>query len=580
MINRLFQITVSRWALCSIVAVIAVSVSSCKKDLLERGSSGGDLGFAKAACVSSPSTTYNVQSFGAIPNDGLDDTEAFILAAQAVQAACSPSARTVLYVPAGVYTVGRQLAPGTSWTVGTHTYTNPVGGPARLGIDIINIKCCPNVTIRGTTGSIIRFRDGMDYGWNSGCSTTSSYGVMINLFGCDCAIIEYLDLDGRNQFCNLLTPCTDAYQIAYDGIVIGRSTDLTIRNTRSHHHGRDGLMFWTPNGPWVCPGSQEIDRVNISSFTSDFNSRQGFSLTAGKNITVTSSAFNNTGNIFYNNPGAGVDLEPDYANVVVDNVKFLECRFIGNRVFGIVSDTHPNVQNVTFRTSTIAQNTGSGYAAWVTTGRNFTFEQCIIHGTLVHAGGYSATQPHTMKACTITDAPYLGAPTFILGGLLLNVGPGDAHNRFSGCTFDLYRNKLGFVEGAGSNANAYTRIFSDNLFRFNYAQLQCPPSTVPVNSCGAIGGCSSRQWIAFLRHCHFSNNRFRDTQYQTTNPPANTEYLLQLQSFTAAPGAYGYGFGNTTAGNNTLEFIAGSQIGHIMRQTDPTCCCGGNKNNF
>lgn len=563
-----------------LLAAISLLASSCRKDLENAGATFGEGGGAKSFsnCGIPNGTVFSVLSFGAIPNDGVDDTEAFILASQAVNAACNDNNRTVLDIPNGTYDVGRQLSSGQSWTVGTQTFTNPSGNNClKKGVDIITITCCPNVLIRGGGASKLRFRDGLSYGWTGGCAQYADVGVMINIQGTKCATVSGLELDGNNQNCDLLLPCValDQYQLAYDGILAHSSTYLDINKVKTHHHGRDGVLLYKRQ-ILGCPYSTNMQYIHLTDVTSDHNSRQGLSWCDGADLTATNCSFSYTGSVFYNNPGAGVDIEPDNGGSAMRGV-FSKCKIEQNRVWGVICDNKPTtVWDVKFNECSIWHKSSGGAAVWITKGNQFQFNKSKIYGTILHAAGNSALQRTVLSGCTVSDHGPDGQPCPLYQNILLHEGPGDSFFEFNGCTFDLNYNKLAFVETLNMAPPYTNRKFVSNNFRFNYPSLSCSPaSNARTVFCSGSNCCGGYNCLAYFRNCDWSGNKFMDSNPTPNGEPTNKNYLIQIGN-NAGPNS----FRNTMNGTNSFGTVPGTSVGHFLRQFDPANGCWGNQTNF
>jgi len=568
---------------CAWLCIAAMTLQSCKKDMDPGANPLADLGGEKAfsICNLPNGAIISVAAFGAIPNDGIDDTEAFILASQAVEAQCNALTRTFLDIPSGTYDVGRQLTQGQTWTVGTDVFTNPAGSSfSHLGINIITINCCPNVMIRGTGVGVarLRFHDGMSYGWNGGCGgTRASVGTMISLEGTKCASVVNLELDGNNENCNLLPPCPaqDHYQIAYDGLLAHSSTYLDISKLHTHHHGRDGLMLYK-RVIAGCTYSTNMQNIHLTGVISEHNSRQGFTWADGTDLVANSCAFNHTGSVFYNNPGAGLDIEPDNGGIAARGI-FNKCKFEQNRVWGVICDNKPTtVWDVAFNDCSIWHKNSGGAAIWLTRGNQFQFNKSKIYGTILHGAGYTSTQRAVFAGCSISDIGPDALPCSLTQNILLHQGPGDSFFEFDGCNFDLHNNRLAFVQSINAPPPYTARRFVRNVFRFNYPSLSCGGnSNIHTVFCGGANECSNMRLIGYFRNTDWADNRLIDSNPLAAAEPANKNYLIQIGN-NAGPNS----FRNTMNGGNTFQFVAGSNVGHFLRQYDPANGCWGNRNNF
>ncbi|WP_409300639.1 right-handed parallel beta-helix repeat-containing protein [Peribacillus sp. SCS-155] len=81
----------------------------------------------------------------------------------------------------------------------------------------------------------------------------------------------------------------------------GHATNVKILNMTFKNFWGDGIEISSPNTK--VPDGVKIDRI-----TADNNRRQGLSIVAGRNITVTNSVFKNTNGT---EPSHGIDLERD-----------------------------------------------------------------------------------------------------------------------------------------------------------------------------------------------------------------------------------------------------------------------------
>lgn len=558
----------------------ALALQGCKKDadLLDNtlDSLGSDKAFSN--CNLPVGATISVTTYGAVPNDGQDDTQAFILAAQAVNATCNGSTRTILSIPNGTFDVGRQLLPGQTWTVGTETFSNPAGsGYSHLGVNIISINCCPNVAIVGSGTARLRFHDGMSFGWNAACTQRASVGVMIDIKGTKCATVSNLDLDGNNLNCNLLLPCVaqDHYQLPYDGITAHSSTYLDINKIKTHHHGRDGLMLYKRQIVG-CAYSTNMQYIQLTNVNSEHNSRQGFSWTDGTDLTASNCTFSHTGSVFYNNPGAGLDIEPDNGGIAARGM-FAKCKFEQNRVWGVICDNKPTtVWDVTFSDCAIWHKNPTGAAVWITKGNQFLFNKTKIHGTILHGAGNNSLQRTVFNGCTITDIGPDLLPCPLYQSILLHEGPGDSFFEFTGCTFDLHNNKLAFVETMNLPPPYTDRKFTSNVFKLNYPSMSCGAnSNNKTVFCGGSNDCANLHFLGYFRNTDWTSNTFVDSNPLTAAEPANKNYLIQLGDNAGANS-----FRNTMNGANTFQFVAGVSVGHFLRQYSPAGGCWNNRNNF
>ncbi len=99
----------------------------------------------------------------------------------------------------------------------------------------------------------------------------------------------------------------EGIQAPHYGIWIGNSGNITIKNVTTQRFGLDGVYIHNRDNTWYDKN------IVIDSLLSDYNGRQGISITSGDSILITNSKFNNTHQgILQNPPGAGVDIEMEY----------------------------------------------------------------------------------------------------------------------------------------------------------------------------------------------------------------------------------------------------------------------------
>lgn len=107
------------------------------------------------------------------------------------------------------------------------------------------------------------------------------------------------------------------------GIVVAKAYDVLLRNFTVASSGGDGLVM-----------TGESDHLRIDRVVFYDNYRQGITLGAGsERVFITNSEFNNTWGA---EPMAGIDVEPWCENFHVNDVYVENCKFTGNRIYGLV----------------------------------------------------------------------------------------------------------------------------------------------------------------------------------------------------------------------------------------------------
>ena len=120
------------------------------------------------------------------------------------------------------------------------------------------------------------------------------------------------------------------------------------------------------------------------------------------------------------------------------------------------------------------------------------------------------------------------------------------------------------------------RKFRSNVFKFNYPSLSCSGTTnVPTVFCGGSNACNGSRYLGYFRNTDWTQNKLVDSNPLTVAEPLNKNYLIQIGN-----NAGGNGFRNTMDGTNTFQFVAGVNVGHFLRQFDPSGGCWGNRANF
>ncbi|HEX8401784.1 MAG TPA: hypothetical protein VF628_08795 [Allosphingosinicella sp.] len=381
--------------------------------------------------------TFTPEQFGAKGDGATNDTAAFARLATAVNIAGGGT----IVLRKTTYIVGQQRA-----SLKRDDYWSFEPAP------ILRIaKCRDPLIIRGN-GARIRGADGLRYGTFDSATgrrtdnpmpftagqIATPYREMIRIEDCSGPVeVADLELDGNIDRQQLGGPFGDVgRQIPHIGLALFNNRgDELVRNVHSHHHGHDGLYI------------DGIDRVQrpapvrrIIGFRSEYNGRQGCSMTGGRGYQFQDCKFSHTGRSrsgVLSPPGAGLDLEAENGKINRD-FTFINCEFVDNGGCGLVADTGDS-EGALFRGCTFVGTTA--WAAWPNKPR-FRFDDCLFVGASVRAFGDPdpdrAAQFHN---CRFRDDPglsptgkvYLGdngrAPIFDLSSSV-NV-------LFSGCDFEL-----------------------------------------------------------------------------------------------------------------------------------------------
>ena len=380
--------------------------------------------------------TKSIQDFGAIPNDGKDDTWAFIKAGKyfsnlwdingvpLMQGKQNINYKTnsgKLIIPSGTYLVGRQItvpANGLKTTYGdvfnfsraTAPITFAAGHAYKAGLELMTLENVDQFALIGSGSSapLIKYNNELTIGYfNSNAEPVwfpasvydgkyvVSIGNFIDAYQSKNISIENLVIDGNN------TPVSAGGKTLYnggwasDGIQLGASAAY-FHNTQNvslikldiHRMTLDGIIFQDYYKDTTAFSKQAFSNLLISDTKCDYNRRQGFSWVGGRKLTVINSSFSQTGTtvsgVAAGNPGAGVDIEPesDGSNPLycMDAI-FTNCSFINNKGCALLNDeSAARSRNIRFVNCKF--HDVDGYSVWVK-GKKFSFENCKIWGGFV-----------------------------------------------------------------------------------------------------------------------------------------------------------------------------------------------------
>lgn len=140
-------------------------------------------------------------------------------------------------------------------------------------------------------------------------------GYCINVVGCDVVILG----NGHTLFGDINRQNSNRGQWLH-GLFIGQSSNnIRVCNLNAKYFCGDGFY------------SRGTD-VIFDSITSEYNGRQGLSITFGENVIIKNSTFRHTGKIGIcscGGPGAGIDIEPNEGDIV-RNIQIDSCVITDN----------------------------------------------------------------------------------------------------------------------------------------------------------------------------------------------------------------------------------------------------------
>ncbi len=345
--------------------------------------------------------SFTPEQFGARGDGVTNDTAAFARLATAVNMAGGGTIR----LRRTTYIVGQQRA-----TAGPEEYWSYEPAP------VLEIKGCHlPLSIRGN-GARMRGADGLRYGtfdpltgartdnpmpYTAGQRATP-YMFMVRVEECSGAIeVADLEMDGNIDRQVIGGPFGDqGRQIGHSGLGLfnNRGSEL-IRNVYTHHHGQDGLYIDSIDEVQRPAPARRIIRVR-----SEYNARQGCSITGGRGYHFEDCKFSHTGknkSRLLSPPGAGVDIEAENGKLNRD-FTFLNCEFVDNGGCGLLADTGDS-EGALLRGCTFVGTTA--WAAWPSKPR-FQFEDCTFVGASVRAHG----DPDPSRAAQFHDCRFLDDP--------------------------------------------------------------------------------------------------------------------------------------------------------------------------
>jgi len=238
------------------------------------------------------------------------------------------------------------------------------------------------------------------------------YRAMIRVEECGGGVeISDLELDGNLRALQIGGQYGDVgWQIPAFGIHLANNSSAEhLSRIHTHHHALDGILI---------DGVENRSATSaFQSVRSDFNGRQGCSITGGSGYTFTDSSFSHTGKAgLWSLPGAGVDIEAEGGKRVRD-LRFIGCQFSDNSGAGLTAESGDS-EDVMFRDCTFIGTTS--WAAWPNKPR-FRFSNCTFVGPIVHAFG----DPDPQRACQFRDCRFLDDPALSPGGLVYG-GPNES----------------------------------------------------------------------------------------------------------------------------------------------------------
>lgn len=243
------------------------------------------------------------------------------------------------------------------------------------------------------------------------------------------------------------------WQLPAYGIRIANVKQLDIANINSHHHCCDGVYLAGYNDN-ENPDIRIPDVFGVArNINSQYNSRQGMSLTGGQNISFYDCTFDNTGLPEFSVqslPKSGVDIEEEISQI--RNITFTRCYFGKSGGLSMVADAG-RIKDVRFYDCKFINPISS--ALWVNK-PSFKFVDCYINGRVEKNYATEIDSERTIyQDCTFTDDPAIN-PNFTNTNATYLFFASGTNPKLIDCTFNLY--KSGFIHSYDTSTK-YPMLF-------------------------------------------------------------------------------------------------------------------------
>jgi len=192
------------------------------------------------------------------------------------------------------------------------------------------------------------------------------------------------------------------YQIVEYGLILsGTCKNFTARDCEFNNSGLDGVAVGVSN-----PSNYENYNVSFYNIKSEYNGRQGVSLTGSSGMLFQNCSFSHTGKgAISSSPGSGLDIEPEGGRSVLNNT-FISCAFHNNSGAAVVADsTINNTGNLFINCSLIGTTETVIYSRTV-----LTFNDCYIKGAVTVTGS------SIFNDCEFDDEATTEYPAIFNGG--------------------------------------------------------------------------------------------------------------------------------------------------------------------
>jgi hypothetical protein len=370
-----------------------------------------------SAAAVSPAGVLTPEEFGATGNGQTNDTDAFAALSAAVN---SRGGGTIVLRPV-TYIVGKHARRGSTALNGRKSVAAFPPG------EILHfVGCRAPVIVRGN-GATLRAAGGLRFGtfdpqtghpfehpmpFKKREFVASPYSGMIVAERChDLVEISDIELDGNLQGLEIGGKFGNkGWQIPATGIrLMDNAGPERLSAIYSHHHALDGLTLYSP--------PDRTSSTSVSNVRSEYNARQGCSLTGGRNYVFQNCRFLHTGkSVIHSGPGAGFDIEAQ--GRAIREVHFVDCEFADNRGVGLVADSGDSADISFTRCKFVGT---SNWSAWPKK-PGMRFDACTVVGTLVHPYG----DPDSARAAQFVNCDFLDDPALSPTGEIY-IGAGARH---------------------------------------------------------------------------------------------------------------------------------------------------------
>ena len=376
------------------------------------------------------------------------------------------------------------------------------------------------------------------------CKDELSYALSYWSRGFDLFEVENVIIDGLTLICDRSienetisgTPVAKGH-----GVRVSGSKNVTIKNCDISNAYGDGLSVWISGVESSQDPAQRklCENILIENCTIHENRRNGMTLGGSKNITVSNCKFLNNGNkVVYEGgvvrwglpPRAGVDIEPNYDHVPVENVAFNNCIFDGNASYDadaeISGSNAPGGYNnrVEFDDAIMENPTSQNIENIRTYRKNLSLNSCAIGSAKLRASDVTV-EGGKYGFLFIGTAP---SKANVFGATIFKVSSGGEQGAANFCGCDFIGNgsdQIFIVNGNDSNSWKGMTLYSCRLVDTKVGMAKT--GHLVLNDCfiyQKAGAFSSHG------HIHANNTEFHFEDHSNDSIALMTVTSLELKS--------------------------------------------------